>query len=162
LPSPSGDRLNDCRRVVGGEILQPVVGQDLRRRLARRSDEDLALHAGAAAGEETEVQRAESRSGVIDLRFENQRRAARLAGYEAQAELDTRQKGDKSNFRRRESEIGLIPLQTSGGRAERPPGEPKRSLLPEAVRPVVSFAYVTGWRVNGEILPLQWCQVDTS
>lgn len=32
--------------------------------------------------------------------------------------------------------------------------------LPEAVRPVVTFAYVTGWRIKSEILPLQWRQVD--
>jgi hypothetical protein len=27
-------------------------------------------------------------------------------------------------------------------------------------RPVVTFAYVTGWRINSEVLPLQWRQVD--
>ncbi len=33
--------------------------------------------------------------------------------------------------------------------------------LPEDLRPVVEFAYLTGWR-KGEILPLQWRQVDFS
>lgn len=32
--------------------------------------------------------------------------------------------------------------------------------LPEAFRPVVRFAYVTGWRINSEVLPLQWRQID--
>lgn len=32
--------------------------------------------------------------------------------------------------------------------------------LPEAMRPVVTFAYVTGWRINSEVLPIQWRQVD--
>jgi integrase len=32
--------------------------------------------------------------------------------------------------------------------------------LPPSMRPVVTFAYVTGWRINSEILPLQWRQVD--
>jgi integrase len=32
--------------------------------------------------------------------------------------------------------------------------------LPEAMRPVVTFAYVTGWRINSEVLTLQWRQVD--
>lgn len=32
--------------------------------------------------------------------------------------------------------------------------------LPEAVRPVVRFAYITGWRVQSEILPLEWRHVD--
>ena len=32
--------------------------------------------------------------------------------------------------------------------------------LPDALRPVVTFAYITGWRVPSEVLPLQWRQVD--
>jgi len=32
--------------------------------------------------------------------------------------------------------------------------------LPAALRPVVQFAYVTGWRVQSEILPLEWRHVD--
>ena len=34
--------------------------------------------------------------------------------------------------------------------------------LPESMRPVVTFAYVTGWRINSEVLPLKWRQVDLS
>ena len=32
--------------------------------------------------------------------------------------------------------------------------------LPEYIQPVVTFAYITGWRVQSEILSLQWRQVD--
>lgn len=32
--------------------------------------------------------------------------------------------------------------------------------LPEALRPVMRFAYYTGWRVRAEILPLTWDRVD--
>ncbi len=32
--------------------------------------------------------------------------------------------------------------------------------LPEGVRPVVTFAYITGWRIPSEVLSLQWRQVD--
>jgi integrase len=32
--------------------------------------------------------------------------------------------------------------------------------LPTAVQPVITFAYLTGWRVSSEILPLQWRQVN--
>ena len=35
-----------------------------------------------------------------------------------------------------------------------------RRHLPEAVQPVATFAYVTGWRTRSEVLPLQWRQVD--
>jgi integrase len=32
--------------------------------------------------------------------------------------------------------------------------------VPDHVRPVIHFAYITGWRTLSEILPLQWRQVD--
>jgi integrase len=42
---------------------------------------------------------------------------------------------------------------------ERADFERVRDLLPEALRPVVTFAYLTGWR-RSEILTLEWRQVD--
>jgi integrase len=35
-----------------------------------------------------------------------------------------------------------------------------RAALPEALRNVVTFAYLTGWRVPSEVLPLTWDRVD--
>ena len=32
--------------------------------------------------------------------------------------------------------------------------------LPEALAPVTEFAYITGWRIDSEILPLEWRQID--
>jgi integrase len=32
--------------------------------------------------------------------------------------------------------------------------------LPAELRPVVTFAYITGWRLAAEVLPLEWRQVD--
>lgn len=32
--------------------------------------------------------------------------------------------------------------------------------LPPAIQPVVRFAYLTGWRVQSEVLPLEWRHVD--
>ncbi|MEO8602474.1 MAG: site-specific integrase [bacterium] len=43
------------------------------------------------------------------------------------------------------------------GRAE---FERVRAALPVYLRPLVTFAYLTGWRVRSEIQPLQWEQVD--
>ncbi len=34
------------------------------------------------------------------------------------------------------------------------------AALPEVVRPVVKFAYATGWRAASEVLPLEWRNVD--
>ncbi len=35
-----------------------------------------------------------------------------------------------------------------------------RDNLPDHLRPVVTFAYLTGWRVRSEILALEWRQID--
>jgi integrase len=32
--------------------------------------------------------------------------------------------------------------------------------LPDAIRPVIQFAAITGWRIANEVLPLQWRNVD--
>jgi integrase len=32
--------------------------------------------------------------------------------------------------------------------------------LPPAIRPAVQFAYITGWRIPSEVLPLQWRHID--
>ena len=32
--------------------------------------------------------------------------------------------------------------------------------LPSEIRPVIEFAYVTGWRVHDEVLPLEWRHID--
>lgn len=57
-----------------------------------------------------------------------------------------------------------IPMLTEDnvrrGFFEREPFEAVRAHLPAALRSVVTFAYLTGWRVTSEILPLEWRQVD--
>lgn len=35
-----------------------------------------------------------------------------------------------------------------------------RERLPDYARPIVTFAYITGWRVRSEVLPLTWKLVD--
>ena len=43
---------------------------------------------------------------------------------------------------------------------ERDEFEAVRSHLPAPPQAVVTFAYLTGWRIDSEILPLEWRQVD--
>jgi integrase len=43
---------------------------------------------------------------------------------------------------------------------ERAQFEAVRAHLPAPLQPVVTFAYLTGWRLTSEILPLEWRQVD--
>ena len=35
-----------------------------------------------------------------------------------------------------------------------------RAHLPKHLQPVATFAYITGWRIRSEILPLTWQRVD--
>ena len=43
---------------------------------------------------------------------------------------------------------------------ERAQFEAVRAQLDPTLRPVVAFAYITGWRIRSEVLTLQWHQVD--
>jgi hypothetical protein len=43
---------------------------------------------------------------------------------------------------------------------ERHEFEAVREALPAALRGLVTFAYLSGWRTQAELLPLQWAQVD--
>lgn len=43
---------------------------------------------------------------------------------------------------------------------EREQFEAVRRHLPEYAQPIVTFAYYTGWRIDSEVLTLQWRQVD--
>lgn len=43
---------------------------------------------------------------------------------------------------------------------ERDEFEAVRAALPTSLQPVAAFAYLTGWRVPSEVLPLEWRQVD--
>ncbi len=49
---------------------------------------------------------------------------------------------------------------TRRGFFEREQFEAVSQYLPAALRPLVRFAYLTGWRLRSEILPLEWRQVD--
>lgn len=43
---------------------------------------------------------------------------------------------------------------------EREPFEAMRAHLPTELRPLITVAYITGWRVQSELLGLEWRQVD--
>jgi len=43
---------------------------------------------------------------------------------------------------------------------EREPFESVLAHLPAEIQPVIEFAYITGWRIASEVLPLKWRQVD--
>lgn len=54
----------------------------------------------------------------------------------------------------------LLERNVRQGFFERAEFEDVREKLPAELRGVVTFAYLTGWRVRSEVLSLQWSQVD--
>lgn len=52
------------------------------------------------------------------------------------------------------------PRNARSGFFERGDVEAILAELPEYLRPVIRFGYLTGWRVQSEVLPLTWRQVD--
>jgi integrase len=54
----------------------------------------------------------------------------------------------------------LIEDNIRKGFFERDQFEAVRRHLPEELHGIVTFAYVTGWRMGSEILPLEWKQID--
>jgi integrase len=43
---------------------------------------------------------------------------------------------------------------------EREQFDTMRQHLPAPIQPLVTFGYITGWRIKSEVLPMQWRQVD--
>jgi integrase len=98
-------------------------------------------------------------------RYIAQRQAAEAANASINRELAI----IKRAFRlaRKAGEVTFIPEiemlaedNVRTGFFERNQFEAVRALLAEPLRPMVTLAYVTGWRINSEVLPLQWRQVD--
>jgi len=54
----------------------------------------------------------------------------------------------------------LAERNARSGFFEAPDFERILAKLPEHLRPAVTFAYYTGWRLRSEILPLKWEQID--
>jgi integrase len=61
-------------------------------------------------------------------------------------------------------DVPHIPMQvernTRKGFFERAQFDAVKDRLPAALQPLVEFAYLTGWRVKSEILPLEWRHID--
>lgn len=98
-----------------------------------------------------------------------QYKAERLADGAAPGSVDYELAILRRMFRlaRKQGEVRDLPdfelLHVQNARAgffERADFVALREALPEDVRPVVTFAYHTGWRIKSEVLPLTWDRVD--
>jgi integrase len=117
--------------------LEPYFG---RRRMASISTDDMAAYVAAR-------QQAHAEPATINRELAIVRRAFRLA----------RQAG-------RLLHVPYVPMlaerNVRTGFFERDQFEAMRAAMPEDLRGLVTFAYLTGWRIKSEVLPLTWAQVD--
>jgi len=98
-------------------------------------------------------------------RYKTQRQAEGVANATVNRELAALKRA--LSLARRAERISRAPYiemleenNVRTGYFERAQFEAVRADLPECLRPVVTFAYLTGWRTRSEILPLEWRQVD--
>jgi adhesin HecA-like repeat protein len=98
-------------------------------------------------------------------RFTEQRQAAGASNGEINRELSLLRRAFNLGARARKVlHPPYVPLLKENnvrtGFFEREQFEAVRSHLPDDLRPLVHFAYITGWRVPSEVLKLQWRHVD--
>ncbi len=94
-----------------------------------------------------ERQQAGAANATVNLELAVLKRALKLG-----------QQGEKIS---RVVHINLLQVDnTRTGFFERPQYEAVKRQLPAALQPVVAVAYLTGWRVKSELLPMRWSQVD--
>ena len=131
------------RPYFGGRRLSSITTADVRAYVAHRQTQGIVAVRGARTGERIgDVSNAE-----INRELQHLKRIFSLA---IQAEKVWRKP--------------YIPLLVESspraGFFEREAFESVRSHLPAPLQSVVTFAYVTGWRVPSEVQTLRWPQVD--
>jgi integrase len=105
-------------------------------------------------------------TGAHIMAYVDERKAAGFANASINRELATLRRGlilaaDAGLVSRDSIRIRLLKeAPARKGFFDRDQFETVRRHLPAALKPVVTVAYITGWRLRSEILPMQWRQVD--
>jgi integrase len=99
------------------------------------------------------------------VRFIDQRRAAGASNAETNRELAILRRAysiakDRGKLVSSPKITLLAEDNVREGFFEREQFEAVRAALPSALQPLVTFAFLTGWRIRSEVQPLQWRQVD--
>lgn len=99
------------------------------------------------------------------LRFVDQRRKAGASNAEINRELAIVKRGyrlaiESGKLLTRPKITMLAENNVRQGYFEREQFEAIRGYLAAPLRPLVTFAYLTGWRIRSEVQPLEWRQVD--
>ena len=134
--------LDDVERRIE-KHLRPYFGN---RRMASITTADIRQYIDTRQKATTVARRAYTftgRDGTIRHVPEERRRIASVSNGEINRELTALKR--------------MFSLAIQAGK---PQFLAMRARLPEPIRPATTFAYITGWRIDSEILSLEWRQVD--
>jgi len=127
----------------GGRRMAGITVDDVRRYIAHRKEQGIVASRGERKGERV----ADVSNAEINRELQILKRAFLLAMGEGRLGMRPR-----------------IPFleesQPRAGFFEREQLDAVCRHLPEELQPVVRFAYITGWRMASEVLPLEWHRVD--
>ena len=126
-----------------GMRMAGITADDVRRYIAHRQEQGIVAAHGKRKGQRV----ADVSNAEINRELQILRRAFLLAMGEGRLGMRPRIPH-------------LEESQPRGGFFEREQLESVCKHLPEDLRPVVRFAYMTGWRMASEVLPLEWRRVD--
>ncbi|WP_239488836.1 site-specific integrase [Luteitalea sp. TBR-22] len=126
----------------GGRRVSSLTTADLRAYVAKRQAE-----VRADEGDETAEAIPGAKAATVNRELAILKRGLRLALQAGKVQ----QVPHVPMLRERNVRTGFF---------ERDQFESVRAHLPEEIRPLVTFAYCTGWRVPSEVRPLEWRQVD--
>jgi integrase len=126
-----------------GRRMASISTADVRSYVAHRQEQGIVAHRGPRTGERiADVSNAEINRELTILK--------RMFSLAVQAE----------KILRRPHIPLLEERNTRTGFFEPEQYQAVLRHLPAPLRPVLTFAYVTGWRIASEVLPLEWRQVD--
>jgi integrase len=140
----------------GGWRMADITTADIREYILRRQGETEIVR-GAYDMTLTD--------GTVKRIAESRRNVARISNAEINRELALLRRMfslavKESKLMDRPHVPMLKERNTRTGFFERDQFERVSAHLPAALRPVIEFAYITGWRIASEILPLEWQHVD--
>ena len=140
----------------GGRRLVGITSDDVRRYVAKRKKDVIVVRKARKA-------RLDAEGKVIEPEVPEVTKP--VSNAEINRELQTLKR--ILNLARKDGRLATVPyiplLQEDNVRQGFFEADQFRSVikhLPEELQPVIEFAYITGWRIASEVLPLEWRNVD--
>lgn len=137
-PRTANEKMAHLRTFFAGRKLVSITQKDITRYIAHRRDEGVIARRGKRKGERVR----DVSNGQINRELAFLKKMCRLNGillkYKSLDEEDA-------------IRVGFFEAEQFASAL---------AQLPAALQDVVTFGYITGWRINSEVLPLEWRQVS--